>query len=191
MRRRHPRSRSPRPLPRLWLMTDERQGEAMWRALDGLPRGSGIVFRHYGLSSVARRALFDRVRRIARRRGLILLLAGPPAQASAWGADGAHGRFSRIGAATMLISTPVHDAAELRAARHADLIFVSPIFPTRSHPGGKVLGPRGFAALLAQARVPVVALGGIDAKRGRRLMAMGACGWAGIDGLTPCDVGPT
>jgi len=188
MRRRHPRSGSLTQLPSLWLMTDERQGDALWRALDALPRGSGIIFRHYSLPAAARRALFDRVRRIAGRRGLTLLLAGPPSRAAAWGADGAHGRFSRVGAGTMLLSAPVHHAAELRAARHADLVFVSPVFPTRSHPGGKTLGLRGFAALLAKADMPVVALGGIDARRGQRLIAMGAYGWAGIDGLTRRDL---
>jgi len=188
MRRRHPRSRFARQLPHLWLMTDERQGDALWSALDALPRGTGVVFRHYSLSPADRRTMFDRVRRIARRRGLTLLLAGSPAQAAAWGADGAHGRFSHIGAGRMLRSTPVHNAAELRAAHHADLVFVSPVFPTRSHPGARSLGPRRFAALLAQADMPVIALGGVDAKRAKRLIAMGAHGWAAIDGLTPCSV---
>ncbi len=185
MRRRHPRSRFTGQLPHLWLMTDERQGDALWCALDALPRGTGVVFRHYSLSPADRRTMFDRVRRIARRRGLTLLLAGSPAQAAAWGADGAHGRFSRIGAGRMLLSAPVHDAAELRAARHADLVFISPVFPTRSHPGGRSLGPARFATLLAQAHMPVIALGGVDAKRAKRLIAMGAHGWAAIDGLTP------
>lgn len=166
-------------------MTDERQGDLLWRALDALPRGSGIVFRHYSLSPSARRMLFDRVKRVARRRGLMLLLAGPPSRAAAWGADGAHGRFSRIGAGPMIVSRPVHDAAELRAAHHADIVFISPVFATRSHPGGKVLGLGGFAALLAQAPMPAIALGGLDARRAKRLLAMGAYGWAGIDGLTP------
>src|SRR5690348_8595128 len=54
------------PLPRLWLMTDERQGDALWEALERLPRGAGIVFRHYGLSAGERRRLFEQVRKAAR-----------------------------------------------------------------------------------------------------------------------------
>ena len=80
------------PLPRLWLMTDERLGDRLFAALANLPAGGGIVFRHYRLAENARRALFDRVKEQARRRHQLLLLAGPAEQAEAWGADGSHGR---------------------------------------------------------------------------------------------------
>ena len=63
-------------IPRLWLMTDERLGESLWQAIDNLPRGAGIVFRHYATERKARRALFRRVAKIARQRGLVLLRAG-------------------------------------------------------------------------------------------------------------------
>src|SRR3569623_1397251 len=66
------------PLPRLWLMTDERQGEALWAALEKLPRGAGIVFRHYGLPAKERRRLFARVHAIARTKRLLLLAARLP-----------------------------------------------------------------------------------------------------------------
>ncbi len=75
----------------------------------------------------------------------------------------------------------VHNYRELIAAHRAgvDLIFLSPVFPTRSHPGGPTLGRRRFAELALRARVPVIALGGITAHRARSLK--GAYGWAGID----------
>ncbi|MBV8686668.1 MAG: thiamine phosphate synthase [Alphaproteobacteria bacterium] len=160
------------PLPRLWLMTDERQGEALWEALRRLPRGAGIVFRHYGLATAERRALFRRVRATARARGLTLLVAGLPCGA----ADGAHNRRS-----AGLRSASAHDLGELRAAerRGAGLVFVSPVYPTRSHPGAAPLGPRRFGALARRTRLPVVALGGMDAPGFRRLR--GAHGWAAID----------
>jgi thiamine-phosphate pyrophosphorylase len=52
------------------------------------------------------------------------------------------------------------------------------VFPTRSHPGGKVLGPLRFRLLAARARLPVIALGGMDARRASRL---GTPAWAAID----------
>jgi thiamine-phosphate pyrophosphorylase len=172
------------PLPRLWLMTDERQGDAIWAALKRLPRGSGIVFRHHGLPADARRALFVGVRRIARRRGLLLLLAGTESLALAWGADGSHGRGPRSSPGR-LRSAPAHDLAEIRAAERtgADLLFLSPVYPTRSHPNARPLGPRRFARLARATGLPVIALGGMDAEKAGNLL--GAYGWAGIDAWTP------
>ena len=100
------------PLPRLWLMTDERQGEGLWRALERLPRGAGIIFRHYSLPAGERRALFERIKPVARQKRLMLLLAGSAGEARAWGADGSHGRGSRRSLG--LRSAPVHDLAEIR-----------------------------------------------------------------------------
>ncbi len=171
--------RSDQPLPRLWLMTDERLGDRLFDAIERLPPRGGIVFRHYSLAASERRALFNQVRQVARRRGHILLLAGPAATALAWGGDGSHGRGRGGG----LRSNPGHDLGELRAAERAgaDLLFLSPVFPTRSHPDTAALGPEGFARLARATDLPVLALGGMNPERGRKLQAHGAYGWAGID----------
>jgi thiamine-phosphate pyrophosphorylase len=167
------------PLPRLWLMTDERQGEDLWRALRRLPRGAGIVFRHYGLPAPVRRMLFERVKRYARPRGQLLLLAGPARLARAWGADGSHDSSRAPG----LMSAPAHSLREIRAAEAAGarFVFLSPVFPTVSHPGGGSLGRIRFGLTSARARIPVIALGGINASRAKSLAALGAYGWAAID----------
>jgi len=165
------------PLPRLWLMTDERLGERLFEALANLPQGGGIVFRHYGLAETERRVLFDQVKAVAQARHQLLLLAGPAAQASEWGADGSHGRGPGRG----LRSAPAHDLAEMLAADRAgaDLIFLSPVFQTRSHPGAATLGPADFNRLALRTNRPVIAVGGMNALRARRLRE--AYGWAGID----------
>lgn len=171
---------SPLPgLPRLWLMTDERQGDGLFASIDRLPRGSGIVFRHYGLPEAERHLLFRRVRAMALRDRHLLLLAGPAETAKAWRADGSHGRGPGEG----LRSAPAHDLREIRAAERDDaaLIFLSPVYPTRSHPGARALGPVRFGFLCRRTRLPVIALGGVDARRARGLRARGAYGWAGID----------
>lgn len=177
--------RACQPPPRLWLMTDERQGETLWAALAHLPRGAGIVFRHHHTPPAERRALFAQVRAVARARRLTLVLAGPPRLAAAWRADGVHGRRPTNRARRLLHTAPVHDLRELHAARRAgaDLMFVSPVFATRSHPGGRVLGPLRFGTI-AQVGKRIVALGGMDARRARRLAALGSYGWAAIDALT-------
>ena len=161
------------PLPRLWLMTDERQGERLWRALERLPKGSGVVFRHYGLAPSERRRLFERVRRVAKRRRLLVLAAGDGLKG-----DGVHGgRHIRF-------SASAHSLSELKRAERsgAKLIFLSPAFATRSHPDARPLGPLRFGLLARHARVPVIALGGMDARKARRLPHI--YGWAGIDAWT-------
>ena len=163
------------PLPRLWLMTDERQGPGLRAALERLPRGAGVIFRHYRLPATRRRLLWSEVRRIARRRGLVLVCAGAPL-------PGARGAHNRGGAG--LRTASAHNLREIRTAerRGVDLIFLSPVFATRSHPGRRPLGPARFALLAHQASVPVIALGGMDEERARTLR--GASGWAAIDAWT-------
>jgi thiamine-phosphate pyrophosphorylase len=152
-------------------MTDERQGEGLWEALERLPKGAGVVFRHYGLAPGERRRLFERLRRVARRRRLFLLAGGTGLRCD--GAHGGRGRGFR--------SASAHDLAELKTAERsgANLVFLSPAFPTRSHPGARALGPVRFAIIAGQARIPVIALGGMDPKQARRLPHI--YGWAGID----------
>ncbi len=167
-------------LPRLWMMTDERQGDGLWAALHRLPPGSGIVFRHKATGRKDRRRLFERVRRIAARRGLVLLLAGKDARARRWGADGAHHRHPH---APRYGTAAAHDLREIRAAERsgAAAIFLSPLHTTRSHPGAKALGRMRFAALARATHLPVIALGGVDRIRGKLAMRVGAYGWAAID----------
>lgn len=171
------------PLPRLWLMTDERQGEDLWRVLKRLPRGAGVIFRHYTLPDPERRRLFEQVRRATRPRRITVLVAGPPQLAARLGAAGSHGRHKALG--TRLTRTaPAHDLAEIRAAEQAgaELLFLSPVYATRSHTKAKPLGPMRFAILARQTRLPVVALGGMDRRLARNMPA--AYGWAAIDAWT-------
>jgi thiamine-phosphate pyrophosphorylase len=162
------------PLPRLWLMTDERQGDGLFAAIARLPDGAGIVFRHYSLEEVARRDLFEQVKAAAPGP---VLLAGPAAQGRAWGADGSHGRGKGM------LSAPVHSLVEIRAAERggAAFVFLSPAYPTPSHPERRPLGLARFAWLARRTSLPVIALGGMNPVRGRRLASFGAYGWAGID----------
>ena len=170
------------PVPRQWLMTDERAD--LFGALDRLPAGSGVVFRHHRLEPEERRRQFDRVRAVADEKALLLLLAGSAQTAESWGADGSHGRGRVNGPG--LRSAPVHSWTEIRAAERAgaNLLFLSPVYPTSSHPEARLLGLARFAWLARRTTLPVIALGGMNEARGRRLASFGAHGWAGIDAWT-------
>ncbi|MEG3144525.1 thiamine phosphate synthase [Sphingomonas sp. RT2P30] len=162
-------------IPTIWLMTDERLGESLWRALATLSRGAGIIFRHHATDTQTRRALFARVRAIARRRGLVLIRAGATRLAGEQGVHNARGQGLR--------SASVHSLREALAARRhgADLVFVSPLHATRSHPGAASLGVMRAAVIARHVALPAIALGGMDARRFRRLRGLGFHGWAGID----------
>lgn len=166
-------------VPRLWLMTDERMGDGLWPALARLPRGSGVIFRHYGLDRATRAALFAQVARVAARRRLVLVRAGEGRLGAC--EQGRHGRSARHHPG--LKTWPAHNPREIIAGRRAgaDLIFISPVFATRSHPGGRVLGPLRAALLARYSAGCAIALGGMDRKKFRRLPGQSFRGWAAID----------
>jgi thiamine-phosphate pyrophosphorylase len=162
-----------RRYPESWLLTDERVGDALWRMLQRVPPGGGVIFRHHATPPAERRRLFLRVRRIARARQLVLIAADPPL-------PGAAGRHGRVRGAT---SWPAHDRGEAIAGAQAGAawLMLSPIYPTRSHPGQAAAG----AVRLAQAGrglgLPMMALGGMTERRWRRIRKLGFAGWAAID----------
>lgn len=187
---RHPPLRN--RLPDLWLVSDERVDAQLPAALARLPRGSGFVFRHYSLPSEERRDRFRMLARIARRYGHLVVLSGTPREARQWRADGAYGSPDRLarGPATLRLVT-AHSLRELARANlgRADLVLLSPVFPTRSHPGAPGLGAVRFRLLSALSRAPVVALGGMNAHRAHSL---GIRKWAAIQAFakTPTAVFP-
>ena len=173
---RHPLSKT-WPLPKIWLISDARNDAALEQAVKRLPRGSGLIFRHYHLDPVNRQARFKALQRLARQHGHHMVLSGSVAEARRWGADGAYGANLAHGPALLRLVT-VHSLRELRRAHRADAVLLSPVFPTRSHPGGKVLGPLRWRAIAALSPVSVIALGGMNARRARQLQTSH---WAGID----------
>ncbi|WDF74072.1 thiamine phosphate synthase [Novosphingobium sp. KACC 22771] len=162
------------PLPKLWLISDARNDGVLERALRRMPQGGGLIYRHYHLPPAERRARFRALARIARARGMVVVLAGDAALARRWGADGAYGAGQALATA--------HSLREVGRARHCAAVLLSPVFPTRSHPGGRVLGALRFRLLAARSPAPVIALGGMTKARARALKWPR---WAAIDGLSP------
>lgn len=161
-----------KPLPQIWLLSDARNDVVLERQLRQLPRGSGFVFRHYHLSEEDRHARWKALARIARARGITAILSGTARQARRWGADGAYGADRKATLAT------AHSLRELRRVSGAQAVLLSPVFPTRSHPGAKALGTLRFRLLASRSPVPVIALGGMSKAANRRLKWPR---WAAID----------
>lgn len=172
-------------LPALWLISDARNDAVLERALAALPRGSGLIYRHYHLDGPERLARFRALRRAARARGHRIVLADSALTAREWGADGIYGAPRALWPRRrgLIHLATAHSMAELGLAARlgADAALLSPVFPTRSHPGGKVLGAVRFRLLAQAAGLPVIALGGMNPRRAR---ALGWRCWAAIDGLS-------
>lgn len=181
----------PPALPRVWLFSDERLSVGIIELAALLPPGSGIVVRHDSLAPGARWRVMRRVMRTARARRLWVTLAGAPQLARRWGADGVHlrqhaaGQSGQAHGLGLLVTMPVHDPCEARRARRvgAHVVFISPLYPTRSHPGAPSLGRAAWLRLARLAGGQAVALGGMTAARARALnRASGPSpGWAAID----------
>lgn len=172
-------------LPDLWLISDARNDAGLPAALARLPRGSGFIYRHYHLTDAERLARFRTLRRIAGACGHMVILADSALTAREWGADGIYGspRSLYPRRRGLIQIATVHDMAEIGLAARlgADAVLLSPVFPTRTHPGAPVLGSVQFRLLARQSPLPVIALGGMTAKRAR---ALDWPRWAAIDGLS-------
>lgn len=171
-----------------------------WCAAVETPLAAGvrlISLRDRGSPVLERQAAFLRER--AAQAGATALLHGTPAEAERLGFAGVHLSGAALMASTALPDTlwraaSCHDAASLRraVALGCDLVTLSPVRPTASHPGAAVLGWDGFAAGLAEAgllpdapfgfRPRVYALGGLSAADLPEAQAHGAHGIAGIRG---------
>jgi 8-oxo-dGTP diphosphatase len=140
-----------------------------------------------------------RRRRVARaavttcaRHGARVMLNGTPGEALAAGADGVHLNAARLRqlsarplAPDRLLSASCHNVAELAHAEAlgVDFAYLSPVHATASHPGAAVLGWHGLHRLARAARVPVFALGGMQAGDARLAVRAGCQGVAMMRGI--------
>ena len=148
-----------------------------------LPAGAAVIIRDYDAAD--RTGLVRRLIAIARPRGVLVLVGADIALARAADADGVHlPRWApppddREG---LILTSSAHDADELARAvvLGADAALLSPAFSTISHPDRAGLGAERFKRLAAAAKLPVLALGGIDETNAHRLAGPNVAGFAAI-----------
>ena len=178
-------------LPSLVLVTDDQRLPDPLAAANALPRGSAVLVR---ARDAARRADLSRAMlKLARRKGLTILIADDPELAMKLGADGLHLPEARMREAAhwrarypaLMITAAAHSFSAILQARlmPIDAIFLSPVFATRSHPGGPALTALRANNLAHAAGKPVYALGGIDARNARLLSREAFSGIAAIGAL--------
>jgi thiamine-phosphate pyrophosphorylase len=115
--------------------------------------------------------------------------AGAEEAARTVGAAGIHlpGRWTaeQVGMARIrgTVSVGCHSVGEVAVARAAgaDMALLSPVFPTESHPEARPLGLDALRAASETAgKMPVFALGGVNAASAASCIEAGAAGVAGI-----------
>lgn len=81
-----------------------------------------------------------------------------------------------------IVGRSVHclEAARRAEAEGADYVLLGSVFATPSHPGREPLGLTVLAEVAATLRIPVLAIGGVDAGRVRDCAEAGAAGFAAI-----------
>jgi thiamine-phosphate pyrophosphorylase len=180
------------PIRNLLLVTDRHATDGrdlldvVDRALDaGLP---AVQLRDKDLPGRAIFALAERLRAATRRTRALLFVNDRVDIARAVGADGVQLGAASLPVATArlilpagcLVGESTHAAAEARDSA-ADFVLFGPVFDT---PSKRAYGrPQGIAALagaVAASRVPVLAVGGVDATRVAAVRAAGAHGVAVI-----------
>lgn len=90
--------------------------------------------------------------------------------------------------AGFLIGASVTRAADLPSLAGADYAGIGPVFPTLSKAdAAPVMGLAEFAALAARARIPSIAIGGVDATNAADVVRAGATGVAVIRAVFGSD----
>jgi len=129
----------------------------------------------------------------ARATGARLLIHGEAKLAKLAGTDGVHlpsGSDPATARALLgpqkLIGVSIHTVPEAETIEPAqvDYALAGPAFETPSKPGyGPEIGRKGLAEIVRASRVPVLAIGGINAARVAELVAAGVSGVAAMGGV--------
>ncbi|HST91313.1 MAG TPA: thiamine phosphate synthase [Brevundimonas sp.] len=180
---------APAPLPPLLFFTDPERTPRSWETAARLPRGAGVVFRHFGSPDARDTAL--RLRAVTAARGVLLLVGLDVELAQAVGADGLHlpereadlARALKAAHPDWLLTGALH-AGGAADARGFDARVLSPVFPAGgASAAAATLGVEDFRRRASASPVPVYALGGIDAGNAKDLLGSGACGLAGVGAI--------
>lgn len=177
----------PSPIPKAWFLTDPARVADPVATVSALPKGWGVVYRHFGETN--RVAIAHELASACRANHLIFLIAADPVLARAVGADGVHWPNKRIAEsrrnarAFQLITSSAHTHAERIHAVKAgvDAVFYSAVFVSKSPSAPKPMGPGRFRQCAASSSIPIIGLGGITAENAARIAPHGFASISGIE----------
>ena len=183
------------PNPPLLLVTDRRQARRPLAEVVGAALGAGcrwISLREKDLSEDEQVPLARMLLPMIRRHDARLSIHGAAALAKLAGVDGIHLPSGADAAAARaelgrqkLIGVSIHTVTEAEAIDPAvvDYALAGPAFETVSKPGyGPEIGRKGLFEMARAARVPLLAIGGINTVRVAEVIAAGCAGVAVMGG---------
>lgn len=181
----------------LYLVTDRRWlgNRTLWEVVEEAIIGGAtlVQLREKEISSRDCFEIAQRVKQVADRYGVPLIINDRIDIALASGADGVHvgpedlsvriarqlmGEGKIIGASASSV-----DEAVLFQAQGADYLGVGAMFPTATKEGTEQVGLADLRAIKAAIRVPVVAIGGINAENAGPVMETGVDGVAVVSAI--------
>lgn len=184
------------PAPPLLLVTDRRQAGRPLKDVVAAALHAGcrwISVREKDLPPDEQILLTRSLLPLAHANGAMLMLHGGASLARDAGADGVHLPSGSDPAAARaligpgkLLGVSIHTVTEAEHIDpvHIDYALAGPAFETASKPGyGPEIGRKGLGDIARAARVPLLAIGGINAARVGELVAAGAAGVAVMGGV--------
>ncbi len=177
----------PSYMPGLFVLTDPvRTPDCVFLA-DQLPRGCGLIYRHFGAPD--RKAVAVRLKHIARRKRLTLLIGNDPALARSIEADGVHWPEAAVHKARYwrkyfpIMTGAAHSRAAIQYGKSVglDALLLSSVFPSKSPSAPpSTIGASRFRDQARCAGIPLYGLGGVKAQNAGRIA--GVAGLASIEG---------
>lgn len=164
------------------------------RASEAVAGGATMV--QLRLKEAPARTLVEVARALVARLPVPVLVNDRVDVALAAGAAGVHVGAEDVPAAAIrpfvppgfLIGASVTESVDLPDLDGADYAGIGPVFPTLSKAdAAPVMGLTRFAELVARARIPSVAIGGVDAANAGEVMRAGASGIAVIRAVFGAD----
>ncbi len=183
-------------LPSEYVISPDCEDPTRWLAeLDTvLAHGARLIqFRVRGEPSM-REPLAEEALRRCQATSAQMLVNADAELAQRIGADGVHLTAAQLTTASVparssagWLAASCHDPAELRraVALGVDFAVLSPVAVTASHPQATPLGWAVFGQWVAEAPIPVFALGGMQPADTVKARAAGGQGVAGISGFWP------
>lgn len=186
---------------KLMLVTDRRRSKLPLTETVRLALEGGVDAVQLRERDIADRELYglaEELRRITQDADAALVISQRVDIALATGADGVHLGWrsmrvkdvGKLAGERLQVGVSCHNLAQFRSveAAGADYVLLGPVFDTRAGRGpAETLGLEGLQDLVANARVPVIAIGGINAENVAAVRDAGVAGVAVISAIIASD----